>query len=134
VFGPAAEKRRARTLLDLTKVRLSAMEQPVRSLSGGNQQRVVFSRWFGVEPQLLILDEPTRGVDVGAKADIYDLIEGAAENGVAVIVVSSELDELFGLADRIAVLRKGRIEAVLDRSEFSKEVIMRSATGVEVAS
>jgi len=134
VFTPRAEKRRATELLDLTKVRLSAMEQPVRALSGGNQQRVVFSRWFGVDPKLLILDEPTRGVDVGAKADIYELIEGAAERGVAVIVVSSELDELFSLCDRIAVLRKGRIDAVLDRAEFSKEVIMRSATGVEVAS
>ncbi len=133
IFGPATERRRATALLDLTSVRHSAMDLPVRSLSGGNQQRVVFSRWFGVDPRLLILDEPTRGVDVGAKADIYELIVGAAARGVAVIVVSSELDELFRLADRIAVLRKGRIDTVLNHSEFSKEVIMRSATGVAVS-
>jgi ABC-type sugar transport system ATPase subunit len=132
-FTPKAEKRWAKRLLELTKVRLSAMELPVRALSGGNQQRVVFSRWFGVEPKLLILDEPTRGVDVGSKADIYELIEEASERGVAVIVVSSELDELFSLSDRIAVLRSGRIDAVFDRDQFSKEGIMRSATGVEVA-
>jgi ABC-type sugar transport system ATPase subunit len=134
VFGRASEKRRATQLLRLTGVRLSALEQPVRALSGGNQQRVVFSRWFGVEPTLLLLDEPTRGVDVGAKADIYELIDAARAEGTAVIVVSSELDELFNLADRIAVLRAGRIGSVLTRDEFSKEHIMRTATGVEMAS
>lgn len=133
VFGPATERTWATKLLNLTKVRLSALEEPVRALSGGNQQRVVFSRWFGVDPTLLILDEPTRGVDVGSKADIYALIEEAREDGVAVIVVSSELDELFSLCDRIGVLRQGRIEAVVDRTHFSKEGIMRSATGVESA-
>ncbi|MCL2464676.1 MAG: ATP-binding cassette domain-containing protein, partial [Micrococcales bacterium] len=134
VFGPKSERRRARELLHLTGVRLSALEQPVRELSGGNQQRVVFSRWFGANPRLLILDEPTRGVDVGAKADIYALIEQAREQGMAVIVVSSELDELFSLADRIAVLHQGRVGAVVDRADFSKERIMRTAAGVEVAS
>ncbi len=134
VFGPATERRRAAELMRLTGVRLSAIEQPVRELSGGNQQRVVFSRWFGAGPRLLILDEPTRGVDVGAKADIYALIEHARAEGMAVIVVSSELDELFSLADRIAVLRKGQVGSVVDRDEFSKERIMRVAAGVEVAS
>ena len=134
VFGPAGERSRATGLLRLTGVRLSALEQPIRELSGGNQQRVVFSRWFGVEPKLFILDEPTRGVDVGAKADIYALIEQAREQGMAVIVVSSELDELFSLSDRIAVLHKGRVASLLARDDFSKETIMRYATGTGVAS
>jgi len=132
IFTPATEKRRATELLQLTGVRLSALEQPGRELSGGNQQRVVFSRWFGVEPKLLILDEPTRGVDVGAKADIYTLIEQARQQGMAVIVISSELDELLSLSDRIAVLRKGQICAILDRDEYSKETIMRYAADVNV--
>lgn len=133
VFSPKAERSWATRLLNLTRVRLTAMGEPIRALSGGNQQRVVFSRWFGVDPKLLVLDEPTRGVDVGSKADIYQLIEEASDRGVAVVVVSSELDELFSLCDRIAVLRRGRIDAVFDRDHFSKEEIMRSATGVEQA-
>lgn len=132
-FTPKNERRWATRLLNLTKVRLSALDQPIRALSGGNQQRAVFSRWFGVEPKLLILDEPTRGVDVGSKADIYQLIYEARERGVAVIVVSSELDELFTLCTQIAVLRGGLIDSIFDRDQFSKEGIMRSATGVEVA-
>ena len=84
------------------------MDQPVRNLSGGNQQKVVLARWLLRDCRVLLLDEPTRGVDVGARSEIYTLIHKLAANGVAIVMVSSEVEEVLGLADRVVVLREGR--------------------------
>lgn len=129
-FTPKAEKTRAAEFTAPTGARFASIEQPIGSLSGGNQQRVIFGKWFAARPRLLLLDEPTRGVDVGAKAEIYRLIDQARERGMAVIVASSELEELFSLADQIVVLRHGRVGRVLARDEFSKEQVLLTASGV----
>lgn len=99
------------------------------SLSGGNQQKVVLAKWITISPQLLILDEPTRGVDVGAKREIYSLINELAEKGVAIIVVSSDLPELLGISDRIMVVHEGKITGELNKEEATQEKIMTYATG-----
>ncbi len=128
---PKTERTLARDFAGRTGARFASIEQPIGSLSGGNQQRVIFAKWFAAEPRLLLLDEPTRGVDVGAKAEIYGLIDEARARGLAVIIASSELEELFHLADQIVVLRRGRIGRVLTKSQFSKEQVLMTASGVE---
>jgi ribose transport system ATP-binding protein len=102
---------------------------PVRSLSGGNQQKVVLGRWLLREPRLFILDEPTRGVDVGAKQEIYRLLAQLADAGMAILVISSELEELIGLCDRIHVMRRGELVAEFPRERFDREALLRAAFG-----
>jgi ribose transport system ATP-binding protein/rhamnose transport system ATP-binding protein len=126
---PRRERTLAAAVTKSANIKCQSPEQPVRALSGGNQQKSVFGRWFAAEPRLLLLDEPTRGVDVGAKAGIYRLIEQAADEGMAVIVASSELEELMQLTHRIAVMARGRIVRTIDRAHYSKEAIMTAATG-----
>jgi ribose transport system ATP-binding protein len=104
-------------------------EQPVKTLSGGNQQKVVLAKWLLAKPSVLILDEPTRGIDVGAKAEVYRLITDLAGEGAAILVISSELEELMGLCDRILVMRRGTITDELTRAEFDQERILRAALG-----
>lgn len=99
------------------------------NLSGGNQQKVVFAKWIYTEPKVLILDEPTRGVDIGAKKEIYSIINDLAEKGVAIIMVSSELPEVLGMSDRIMVVREGSVRGILNREEANQENIMILATG-----
>jgi ribose transport system ATP-binding protein len=101
------------------------------NLSGGNQQKVVLARWLACDPKVLIFDEPTRGIDVGAKAEIYSLIRRLADDGVSVIVISSEMEEVLGISDRIAVMHEGRITGILERPQFSEEAVMFLATGSE---
>ncbi len=108
-----------------------SIHQKINNLSGGNQQKALISMWLGIEPNVLIIDEPTRGVDVGAKAEIYENIKKYSDLGNAVIVISSELPELIGLCDRLYVMHKGKISGMLDREEFSENKIMRYATGIE---
>jgi L-arabinose transport system ATP-binding protein len=103
------------------------LDQAVSKLSGGNQQKVVLGRWLARRPKALILDEPTRGIDVGAKAEIYRLIAQLAAEGVALLVISSELPELIGLADRIVVMAGGRIVGELPRGEAKEERILQLA-------
>lgn len=122
-----AENRLAREYVDSLRVRTPSLEQEVRKLSGGNQQKVVLARWLARKPTLLILDEPTRGVDVGAKIEIYHVIENLAESGVAVLVISSELPEVLGLADRIVVMQQGHVTGELDRADASEEAILSLA-------
>jgi ABC-type sugar transport system ATPase subunit len=112
-------------------LRLSAVEVAAGTLSGGNQQKVVLARWLARKPRILILDEPTRGVDVGAKAEIYQLIRTIAADGVAVIVISSELTEVLGMADRITVMREGYGVGELDAADASEKRVMALATGVQ---
>ncbi len=97
------------------------------NLSGGNQQKVVIAKVLLAQPSLIILDEPTRGIDIGAKHEIYKLIRQLAENGLAVIMISSELPEILGMSDRILVLSKGKQTAILTREEASQEKIMQYA-------
>jgi ABC-type sugar transport system ATPase subunit len=127
VLTPRSERRAATEIVRRARVRCRTTEQPARSLSGGNQQRMIFGRWMALHPRLLLLDEPTRGVDVGAKAEIYKLIEEEREEGMAILVASSELEELLSICHRIVVMRRGRITAQLERSEFSKERIIAAA-------
>jgi ribose transport system ATP-binding protein len=127
VLSPRTERRQAAAIVEQARVRCQTPEQPARSLSGGNQQRMIFGRWMAAKPRLLLLDEPTRGVDVGAKAEIYKLIDEARADGLAILVASSELEELAGICHRIVVLRRGRIAAEFQRSEFSKERIIAAA-------
>ena len=101
-------------------------------LSGGNQQKVVLSKWMFRDVDILILDEPTRGIDVGAKYEIYKLMCDMAEKGIAVIMISSELPELIGMSDRIVVMAEGRIRGILDRGEVTQEKVMTLATGGEL--
>ena len=98
------------------------------SLSGGNQQKVVLAKWLLDEPEIIIFDEPTRGIDVGAKRDIYLLIGELARKGKAIIVISSEMPEVMGISDRILVMNEGRISGELRREEFSQEKIMHYAS------
>ncbi len=110
-------------------IRTPSVYQKVRYLSGGNQQKVVLAKWLLTEPDILLIDEPTAGIDVGAKSEIYALINGLTERGTGVILVSSDLPELIGIADRIAVMYQGRVAGVLDRDQFSEEGIMYLASG-----
>ncbi|CAN5917138.1 sugar ABC transporter ATP-binding protein [soil metagenome] len=114
------------------QLRGSGPGQTVRSLSGGNQQKVVLARWLLTRPSVLILDEPTRGVDVGAKAEIYRLINELAGQGAGVLMISSELEELMGLCDRILVLSRGEIRTEFARSHFHREAILRAALREDV--
>ncbi|MEY9965360.1 ribose transport system ATP-binding protein [Streptacidiphilus sp. MAP12-16] len=132
VLTPKADREHAGRLVKELGVRLHTPEQPVGDLSGGNQQKVVFGRWLATKPGLLLLDEPTRGVDVGAKAEIYGLIDEAAKEGLAVIAASSELEELLWICHRIVVMAHGRVVADIPRERFSKELIMTAAAGTQV--
>ncbi|HLF93914.1 MAG TPA: ATP-binding cassette domain-containing protein, partial [Planctomycetota bacterium] len=103
--------------------------QLVQFLSGGNQQKVVLGKWLALQPKVLLLDEPTRGVDVGAKQEIYRLMDELATRGVAILFVSSELEEILGMSDRAIVMHQGRIAGELPRERLSEESVMRLATG-----
>ena len=121
---PALEKSAAQRAVRQLDIRLSSIEQPPRQLSGGNQQKVVLGKWLLREPKVLILDEPTRGVDVGAKAEIHALLHRMADAGMALLVVSSDLPELIGLCDRIIVLSRGRLVGELRRDAFDTRAIL----------
>jgi ribose transport system ATP-binding protein len=105
------------------------LEQEIQFLSGGNQQKVIIAKWFNIEPKLIIMDEPTRGVDVGTKVEIYHMIRQMAERGKAVIMISSELPEIIGMSDRIVVMHEGRIMGEIPGSEATEEKILMMATG-----
>jgi methyl-galactoside transport system ATP-binding protein len=110
------------------RVKTPNVQTPIQNLSGGNQQKVLLARWLLTEPEILILDEPTRGIDVGAKYEIYSLIIELARRGKGVIMISSEMPELLGISDRILVMCEGRVSGVLDRQEANQEKIMHLAT------
>ena len=103
--------------------------QQAQYLSGGNQQKVVLGKWLAMRPKILLLDEPTRGIDVGAKQDIYRLMEQLAEEGVAILFVSSEMEEIIGMSDRALVMHEGRLSGSLKRHELNEESVMQLATG-----
>ena len=123
------EKAVAKDLARELHLKIRNVEQQVMYLSGGGQQKVVLAKWLSADSKVFILDEPTRGIDVGSKAEIYDLIRRLAARGVAVLLVSSELEEILNLADRILVMHRGRIRGELTRKEATDELIMHLATG-----
>jgi ribose transport system ATP-binding protein len=112
-------------------IRLATIFAPVSSLSGGNQQKTVLARWLTTAPKLLILDEPTHGVDVGAKAEIYELVRTLARQGVAIILISSELPEVLALAHRVVIMHEGRVTGIIPRTAATEELLMAYATGVQ---
>ncbi|AGA58689.1 ABC-type sugar transport system, ATPase component [Thermobacillus composti KWC4] len=123
------EDQKTRQFINELSIKTPNPDQEVRNLSGGNQQKVLISRWLATNPRILILDEPTRGVDVGAKAEIYAIMNRLVKEGVSIIMISSELPEVINMSDRIAVMYKGGIRTILNRDEFSQETIMHYATG-----
>lgn len=127
----AKEKKAAVEACKSINIKTPTPEMRAANLSGGNQQKVVLAKWLTFSPRVLIFDEPTRGIDVGAKAEIYQLIRKLAGNGVSVIVISSEMEEVLGISDRIAVMHEGRLTGILEHSQFSEEAVMRLATGTE---
>jgi len=118
------ERRVVREYVDRLRIRTPSVKQEVAKLSGGNQQKVVLARWLAARPKVLILDEPTRGIDVGAKAEIYRLINELAGEGIGIMLISSELPEILGLADRVLVMQKGRITGELSAAEATEEKVL----------
>lgn len=115
--------------VDTLNIRTPSIEQKVRNLSGGNQQKVVIAKWLMAAPKVLILDEPTRGIDVGAKYEIYNIMNDLVDRGVSIIMISSELPEILGMSDRILVMHEGKVNAKLDWQEANQEKVMHYATG-----
>jgi ribose transport system ATP-binding protein len=111
-------------------IRPALINRPIRNFSGGNQQKAVIAKWLATNPRLIILDEPTRGVDVGAKSEIYTIVNSLTEAGVGIVFVSSELTELLGVCDRILVVHEGRITGEFNRTDATEEKIMRAAAGM----
>lgn len=125
----AKEKNLSDNLVDSFKVKTQSSESKISDLSGGNQQKVVFAKWYAIGPEILILDEPTKGVDVGAKREIYDLIKDLTKKAVSIILISSDLPELISLSNRIYVIHEGKVQGELLKQEASQEKIMTLATG-----
>jgi ABC-type sugar transport system ATPase subunit len=128
VIDSKKENAAAEKYINALNIKVSSTKNAVSSLSGGNQQKVVLAKWLLSEPDIIIFDEPTRGIDVGAKHDIYVLISELAKSGKGVIVISSEMPEIMGISDRIMVMCEGRITGELKRDEFSQEIIMQYAS------
>ena len=124
-----AERRNASERSAALNIRTASIDTIVGTLSGGNQQKVVLAKWLSMKPRVVIFDEPTRGIDVGSKSEIYKLMRGLADSGVAVLMISSDMEEVIGVSDRIAVMREGRIAGFLERAEFTEENVMRLAVG-----
>ena len=119
----------AKKMIELLRIKISKQTTNIMNLSGGNQQKVVLAKWLYKEPKILILDEPTRGIDVGAKVEIYNIINDLTSHGYSIIFISSEMLEIIGVCDRVLVLHEGEITGELNRDEFSQEEIMKMATG-----
>jgi len=127
------ERRLAEDWAGRLQLRHAGLDQPVDRLSGGNQQKVVLAKWLATRPRLLVVDEPTRGIDVGTKAEVHRLLSEQAAEGMAVLMISSELPEVLGMADRVLVMREGRLMADLDRAAATQESVMLAATGQQAA-
>jgi rhamnose transport system ATP-binding protein len=127
-FG--AERRFASDWVARLQLKYGRLSNPAWTLSGGNQQKVVLAKWLARRPTVLIVDEPTRGIDVGTKAEVHRLLSDLAGQGVAVLMISSELPEVLGMADRVIVLFEGRVSGEFTRAEANEDAIMRAATGV----
>lgn len=120
----------ARQYTERLDLRAASLDTPVRNLSGGNQQKVVIAKWLATQPKVIILDEPTKGIDIGSKAAVHEFMAELAAQGLAVIMVSSEIPEILGMSDRAIVMREGRIAAELSKADLSPEVLVRHAAGI----
>jgi len=120
----------ARTYTERLDLRASSLSQDVGTLSGGNQQKVVIAKWLATSPKVIILDEPTKGIDIGSKAAVHEFMGELVAEGLSVIMVSSELPEILGMSDRVVVMREGRIVATHDNTELSAETLVRTAAGI----
>jgi rhamnose transport system ATP-binding protein len=129
VVRPVRERALAQRYRSELRIRSSGVDQPVSDLSGGNQQKVVLAKWLATQPKVLILDEPTRGIDVGAKAEVHRIVEHLASQGLAILLISSDLPEVLALSDRILVMYEGRVTAIFSRQEASEERVMAAASG-----
>ncbi len=129
LFDDALADSGAETQRRSLRIKAADVATPALALSGGNQQKIVLAKWLAMRPKVLIFDEPTRGIDVGSKAEIYDLMRALADDGVAILMISSDMEEVIGVSDRMAVMHEGAIAGFLDRSRFSEENVMRLAVG-----
>jgi rhamnose transport system ATP-binding protein len=127
-----AERESAEQYRKRLTIRANSVEVEVGKLSGGNQQKVMLSKWLDTQPQVLILDEPTRGIDVGAKAEVHQIIDDLAAQGLAVIMISSDLPEVLAMSDRVLVMREGRQVGIYARGEATQEQIVGAAMGGEL--
>jgi ribose transport system ATP-binding protein len=126
------ERQVAKEQVDSLKVKTPGIEAKVINLSGGNQQKVVLGKWLAMTPKVMILDEPTRGIDVGAKAEIYRLMRALADNGAVILMISSDMEEILNVSDRIAVMHEGEITGILDRSDCNEQNVMQLAVGKKI--
>lgn len=123
----------AKKQVDSLEIKTPSLMQRLKNLSGGNQQKVVLGKWLGADPDILIFDEPTRGIDVGAKAEIYKIMVRLVESGKSIIMVSSEMEELLGMSDRLLILHKGRYSGEIEKTDFKQEMVLKySSGGVQV--
>lgn len=129
VISNDQEKEMSQSYMDSLRTKAPSIEQKTKNLSGGNQQKVVLAKWLAMDPQVLIFDEPTRGIDVGAKQEIYNIMNELADNGKTILMISSDMEELIGMSDRIVVLCKGRVTGLLEKEEVSQELILSKSAG-----
>ena len=127
------ERSLANRFVEQLAIKIPGIEYPISSLSGGNQQKCLIGKWLSLAPKVIIMDEPTRGIDVGAKREIHALLRQLAESGVGMIVVSSELPEVIGVSDRVAVMHEGCLAGFLEGEEVTEENIMKLASGEQLA-
>jgi rhamnose transport system ATP-binding protein len=130
LLRPRRERALADRFMEQLRIKATSPSQIVRSLSGGNQQKVVLAKWLAAEPRILLLDEPTHGVDVGTKADVHRTISQLAGAGLTILLISSELPEILGMSDRVLVMREGRLVAEFTRAEATQERVIHAAAGV----
>ena len=124
---PGKERRNAEAFQARLRIRTPSLAQAISKLSGGNQQKAILARWLSEDIQVILMDEPTRGIDVGTKNEIYSIMYELADKGIAVVVVSSDLPEVLGVSDRVIVMREGRIVASVDRADATQDRLLRFA-------
>jgi len=124
-----AERKVAKEQVRRLSIKAPSIDMEAVTLSGGNQQKVVLGKWLSMQPRLMFFDEPTRGIDVGAKREIYALMRELADQGVAIVMISSDMEEVIGVSDRVAVMHEGNISGVLEREQFSEYNVLRLAVG-----
>jgi ribose transport system ATP-binding protein len=129
LISAAAEEKNAEMQRHRLNIRAYDIATAAGTLSGGNQQKIVLAKWLSMQPRAIIFDEPTRGIDVGAKSEIYQLMRGLADAGVAVLMISSDMEEVIGVSDRMAVMQEGRISGFLERDQFSEHNVLQLAVG-----
>jgi ribose transport system ATP-binding protein len=127
LIDTGAERRNALEQRRALNIKAADVETVVGTLSGGNQQKVVLAKWLSMKPRVMMFDEPTRGIDVGSKSEIYTLMRALADAGVAILMISSDMEEVIGVSDRIVVMQEGAISGMLNRDQFSEENVMRLA-------